>query len=649
MKLVIVESPTKAKTLTRYLGDDYQVEATMGHIRDLPKGKIGIDVDHDFKPDYEIPKGKEKQVEKLKKLLKGKKEAILATDLDREGEAIAWHTSELLKNGLTFKRIIFHEITKNAILQALEQPREIDMNLVHAQQARRVLDRLVGYKLSPLLWYKTGKNWLSAGRVQSVALRLIVEREREIAAFVAEEFWEIAVALSKDKGEQFLAKLAKENGKNITISNQTEADQLVAFLEKSTYKVTVVEPKITEKSPPPPFITSTMQRAGANLFGWPARKTMTLAQNLYEKGLITYHRTDSVQLSQEALTKARDYIKTEFGAAFLPDQARIYRTKSKMAQEAHEAIRPTSLRRSRESLEQKAGRDHLKLYELISKRFLASQMKNAEIEVNKVSIFASAEKRELELQARGERVKFWGFMKLEANFKEQVLPKLEVGERLKLEKVLPEQKFTQPRARYNEASLIKALEDQGIGRPSTYAPIISTIQARQYVEKEDRSFKPTPLGIAINDFLVEKFADIINVEFTAKMEDSLDEIAAGREKWTESLSGFWGPFAAKVDRVKTDNSKVKVEAEETGEACPQDGGELVIRMGRFGKFVACANFPKCKFTKPLVTKVDIKCPKCHGDVVLKKTKKGRKFFGCSNYPKCDFASWKKPPAAAESS
>lgn len=653
-KLIIVESPTKARTLTRFLGNKYQIEATMGHIRDLPQKKLGVNINDNFTPEYAIPKDKKKTVEYLKSLVAdGFANVILATDPDREGEAIAYHVRHVLSSRgkqqkATFSRIVFHEITKTAIEAALNHPREVDINLVDAQQGRRVLDRLVGYKLSPVLWYKTGKNWLSAGRVQSVAVRLIVEREREIEKFVPEEYWDIKVKLKKAEKE-LIADLIKIDDKKVEIHDKETADTVVAALKTATYTVLHVQTDKQSKAPPPPFITSTLQRAAANLFGWPARKTMTVAQNLYEEGLITYHRTDSVQLSTEAIDMVRAYINKTYGTTYLSSEARIYKTKSKVAQEAHEAIRPTALTIDPAKVGQNGlGRDHDKLLELITKRFIACQMNDQVTERTTVDIRGG--ERYL-LQAKGEKELFdgWGIL-YKAKSANVTLPPLTIGDVLDLINILSEQKFTQPPARFNEASLIKILEEQGIGRPSTYAPIISTIQARQYVEKIDsRSFKPTELGIAVNDFLVEHFGTIINVAFTAGMEDKLDNIANGEISWREVIRDFWTPFEATLLDARKKVIKIEVPLEKTGEKCPLDGGELVVRIGRFGKFLACNNFPNCKFTKPIVTKIDVVCPKCGGDVVLKKTRKGRKFFGCSNYPKCDFASWKNPKTTVDAS
>lgn len=655
--LIIVESPTKARTLTRFLGSAYKIEASMGHVRDLPTKKLGIDVNDSFEPQYEIPKEKKETAARLRKSAQSAAKIILATDPDREGEAIAWHVKEILTKARAKKdkvpeniisRMVFHEITKSAIEEAIKNPREIDSHLVDAQQGRRVLDRLVGYKLSPLLWYKTGKNWLSAGRVQSIAVRLIVEREREIKAFIPVEFWEIAAKLKAGEKEDFIAKLSKINDKNAEIKNGEEAKKIVADLEEANYKVANVKTSEIKRKPYPPFITTTLQRAASTLFGWSARKTMTIAQNLYEEGLITYHRTDSVQLSKEAVAMGREFITQKYGPEYLPVTPNVYKTSAKVAQEAHEAIRPASLATTQKEI----GKDHSRLLDLIIKRFLASQMKEQFIERISIEVVAKPPvgNNTYQLRASGDKQTFAGWRAVYGGIsdsgKEEALnplPKVTEGELLNLLKLLSDQKFTQPPPRFNEASLIKILEEQGIGRPSTYAPTISTIQARQYVEKNDsRAFIPSELGEMVNDFLVENFGDVINLGFTRDMEDKLDAVAKGEQKWTDTIKVFWKTFEADILKTRQNVERVKLPEKKTGEICPDDGGELVERVGKYGKFLACNNFPNCKFTKPIVQTIDVNCPTCGGDVVIKKTKKGRKFFGCSNYPKCNFASWQKP-------
>ncbi|MBI4129913.1 type I DNA topoisomerase [Candidatus Roizmanbacteria bacterium] len=669
--VIIVESPTKARTLSRFLGNNYAIEASMGHIRDLPEKKLGVDIEKNFHPTYEISKKKKDVVARLRKLVAPNGEVpqvILATDPDREGEAIAWHVAWVLGKWVNGKmgkkekppitrspnhpitRIVFHQITKAAIEESMKHPRTIDMHLVDAQQGRRVLDRLMGYKLSPLLWTKTGKNWLSAGRVQSVAVRIIVEREREIQAFVAEEYWIISAQLKskneKGKTGDFIAELVKIGDNKPEVKNKEQADVILAELEKANYQVLSVKISQQSRHPYGPFITSTLQRTAATVFGWSARKTMTVAQNLYEEGKITYHRTDSVHLSPEGLAMGREYIKKEFGAKYVPEKPNVYKTSAKVAQEAHEAIRPTAL--AKIQMENSLGRDHDKLLDLITRRFLASQMSDQVVERTTVEVTATSNRqpvtRHYLFRASGEREVFDGWRRLFPIKQETpVLPQLTDGDPLDLLTLLPEQKFTQPPARYNEASLIKALEEQGIGRPSTYAPTIHTIQLRQYVEKnESRAFIPTDLGTAVNDFLVKRFGDIVNVSFTAKMEDELDDIANGKVSWQSVIADFWGPFEKELTKTRQTVEKIEIPQKETGEKCPECGSPLVERTGKFGKFIACSGFPKCTFTKPLVQTIDVKCPNCGGDIVIKRTKRGRKFFGCSNYPNCTFASWNKP-------
>lgn len=645
--LIIVESPTKARTLARFLGSDFVIEASMGHVRDLPKAKLGVEVEKDFEPQYVIPRDKRKTVENLKDLAKKSSEVILATDPDREGEAIAWHVSFLVsgdkkvKDSTELKRIVFHEITESAIKEAMGNPRKLDLQLVDAQQARRVLDRLVGYKLSPLLWYKVKKG-LSAGRVQSVAVRLIVDREREIEKFVPVEYWSIDALLAKGK-DDFSASLVEKAGKKIELKNEKNSKEIVSDLEKASYSVLKVNQKDTKKSPYPPFTTSTLTQASANRFGYTSKKTMKLAQDLYEEGFITYHRTDSLNLSASALTDARKYIDKNLGKDYLPESARVYKTKSKVAQEAHEAIRPAKLDVQKDKIT--LGNDHKKLYELIWNRFLASQIADAIYDQISMEISATAKENYL-LRANGSLIKFPGWLKIYGReegdtVEEKKLPLLSEGDQLDLKQLLPEQHFTQPPARYTEASLIKALEEKGIGRPSTYAPIISTILDRNYVEREERKFKPTPLGVAVNDFLVENFPKLLDFSFTAKLEDDLDNVANGDTKWVPLIKEFYDPFANLLDKVYKESEKVKVVAETTDEKCPE-GHALVIRYGRFGKFLACEKFPEHKFTKNFEEKVEATCPESGDPVVVRRTKRGRPFFGCSGYPKCKWMSWKNP-------
>lgn len=644
MDLIVVESPTKAKTLAKFLGSGYKIEASMGHIRDLPEKKLGIDVEHDFKPTYV-------QTAKQKERLKGIKaqsdlaeNIYLATDPDREGEAIAWHIATLLKSKTTnpkFQRVTFHEITKSAIENALKHPGKIDERLVDAQQARRFLDRLVGYKLSPLLWKKIRKG-LSAGRVQSVAVRLIVEREREILAFKPQEYWEIEVTLDCLK--------VKYIG---DIKNQAEAEKIEKELVGSEFIVQSIEKKDFKRTPPAPYITSTLQQAAANRMGWSAKKTMQTAQRLYEMGFITYHRTDSTNIADEACKITRDFIIKNYGQNYALDKPRIYKTKSKVAQEAHEAIRTTGLTPSG------INRDEEKLYELVWKRFVACQM----AEATGVSVTVTVSAGNHKLKTKGETINFLGWQKV---YEKQsmtmnddsmttndnlILPELKEGEELNYVSLEKMQKFTQGPARFNDASLIKALEELGIGRPSTYAPIITTIVDRQYVEKNtDKRYTPTSLGEGVNDFLVTNFADVMDYKFTAGVEDELDEIATGDKQWQKVLSTFWKPFSAKLLNVQDTAERVKIEVETTGEKCPKcKEGDVVIRVGKYGKFLACSKYPTCEYKANFQNKTGLKCEKCAsigsaGDVIIRKTRSGRSFYGCSNYPKCDFASWNKPVA-----
>jgi DNA topoisomerase-1 len=660
MKLVIVESPTKAKTIQRFLSGDFLVKSSLGHIRDLPKGKLGIDVENDFTPQYVIPRLKSKIVTALKKDLSKASVLVLATDEDREGEAIAWHIGQAV--GLekrktqsakrkTIERIVFHEITKSAIEEALKNPREIDMDLVDAQQARRILDRLVGYKLSPFLWYKIAKG-LSAGRVQSVAVRLVVEREREIEKFTPQEYWSVEALLqqktanSKQQTKEFIAQLIKKGDKPIEkleIKNKDEADKILEDLEDAEYRVESIEKKEAKKNPLPPFQTSTLQQAAWQKLKYPARFTMGLAQQLYENGLITYHRTDSLNLSEQSLKSAQNFIVQNFGQEYYAGAPRQFKTKSKGAQEAHEAIRPTEPKNSPEKLSATLDKKQFKLYDLIWRRFLASQMSQAIFDSTAVDIAA----KNYIFRANGSIMKFDGFLKIyHIKFSENELPPLEKNEILNLLELKPLQHFTQPPARYNDASLVKKLEELGIGRPSTYAPIISTIQARRYVEKnEEKRFKPTEIGIKVNDMLAEHFPKIVDYQFTAKMEYELDEIAEGKIKWQPVIKGFYEPFIKHLDKKYKSVEKIKTE-EKTDRICPQCGGEIVIREGRFGKFFACKNYPKCKFTEAIINSTGVDCPKClKGKIVERKTRKGKTFYSCSKYPKCDFALWQKPTGA----
>ncbi|MBI2007296.1 MAG: type I DNA topoisomerase [Candidatus Blackburnbacteria bacterium] len=679
MNLVLVESPTKARTLGRFLGKEYAVDSTMGHVRDLPKSKLGIDIEHNFEPEYVLLAKKKDAVGRIKEEAKKADRVFLATDPDREGEAIAWHVAGIIKenkktekqkNGGKVMRIVFHEITEQAVKEALEHPTNINLQLVDAQQARRVLDRLVGYKLSPLLWKKVRRG-LSAGRVQSVAVRLIVEREREIEAFKPEEYWEVFVQVApadakamagkqvaKVEKVEFSVKLIKKDGEKVKIENKEQADGVVSDLEKAAYRVSLINKREVHKSPYPPFTTSTMAQAASRLYFWSAKKTMSIAQKLYEEGLITYHRTDSTNLSEQAVKMALLYIKEKYGDKFLPEKPRIYKTKSKVAQEAHEAVRPTDVNFKFQISNFKLGRDGEILYGLIWKRFVACQMAKAVYDETTIDVEAQRTTYNIQqttkdkqyrylLRSSGQVIKFEGWRVLYPTKTEEgaiQLPEVVENEQLQLIKVEPNQKFTEPPARFTEASLVKTLEKLGIGRPSTYAPTISTIQDRQYVEKNEGKFQPTSLGNATNDFLIGYFPDVFDYDFTAHMEGSLDEIANGEKEWVPVINKFWKPFSDKLEKVEDVAKRVKIEVEKTGDKCPECKiGDQVIRVGKFGKFLSCSRFPECRWSANYTEKINMKCPGCgEGDVIIRKTKKGRRFYGCSRYPACKWASWKKP-------
>src|SRR3989339_292492 len=645
--LVIVESPTKAKTIQKFLGKDFIIKSSFGHVRDLPKRELGVDVEKDFEPKYVVPAKAKKVVAELKKDSAKADNTILATDEDREGEAIAWHLQEALKLKNP-QRIVFHEITKTAIEGALEKPRKIDMSLVNAQQARRVLDRIVGYKLSPFLWKKVNKG-LSAGRVQSVAVRFVVEREREIEKFAPVEYWSIEAFLAK-KGKEFTAQLKQE------IKNKTEANKILQDLNSADYVVESVEKKETKRHPAPPFTTSTLQQAASQRFGWPAKMTMSIAKRLYEEGNITYHRTDSLNLSEMSLAIAKTFIADKYGSNYWAGKTVKYVTKSKGAQEAHEAIRPAYADRTPESLTGLDARQ-LKLYTLIWQRFIACQMASAVFN----SVSADITAGEYTFRTTGQTLKFDGFLKVyptkfaapqsgaslaPSGREDTALPDLIKGDKLDFIKLNSEQHFTEPPARYNEASLIKTLEKFGIGRPSTYAPTLTTIQTRNYVEKnEQKRFKPTEMGTVVNDVLVKNFPKIVDIDFTAKMEKELDEVAEGKDSWRKTCKDFYNPFAKNLAEKYKEVPKENF-TEKTDKICTKCGSAIVEKMGRFGRFYACSKFPECKYTESIENKVaelNIKCPKCkEGDIVAKKTKRGKIFYGCNRFPKCDFALWDKP-------
>lgn len=657
--LIIVESPTKTKTLKNFLGNQFVIEASMGHVRDLPTHSLGVDVEHGFAPQYRpIPERRE-VIKKLQAAAKTADQVYLASDPDREGEAIAWHLQEALKIP-NLRRIEFNEITRDAVVRALDHPRSIDMRLVNAQQARRVLDRLVGYKLSPVVWHKV-KRGLSAGRVQSVAVRLICEREREIQAFVPEEFWTIIARLTPlDKEIPFDAKLIERAGKKLEVKDEKQASGILSDLEGAEYNVASVTESEKRRSPAPPFITSTLQQEAARKLRYSNKRTMLLAQQLYEGielgdegsvGLITYMRTDSTRIASEALEAVREHIREQYGPQYLPPSPRRFRT-SKSAQDAHEAIRPTSVARTPDSLAKFLSGDQLKLYRLIWQRFVASQMEAAVYDVMTVDVLA----KDYLFRATGARVKFDGFTRVytegrddaaKSEEEEPPLPPLSKGELLRLIDLIPEQHFTEPPPRYTEATLVRALEEKGIGRPSTYATIVSTIQDRGYVELVERKFRPTDLGFAVNDLLVKHFPEVVDVKFTASVESQLDRIEEGELDWVPVLSEFYGPFSDSVERAHQEAERVEIKPEETEEVCPNCGRMMVIRQGRFGKFLACSGYPECKTTARLAKKTSLSCPICgQGEVVERRSKKGKAFYGCSRYPDCQFVSWTLPVGRA---
>lgn len=650
MNLVIVESPAKGKTIEKYLGKDYRVLASFGHVRDLPKSKLGVDVDKDFEPQYVIPPKSKKVISALKNAILQANKVYLATDHDREGEAIAWHVAKVAglldSKKKDFARITFNEITKNAITAAVAKPRTIDMHLVDAQQARRILDRLVGYKLSPFLWKKLFKG-LSAGRVQSVAVRLIVEKEREIQKFVPTEYWTVGAILDKDKKE-FQAIVREYDGKKIdkmAIKTEVEANGIDKALAGGKYIVSGVVKKETKRMPYAPFTTSTMQQDAAHKLHFSAKQTMKLAQDLYEAGHITYMRTDSLNISQEALNATRELIGAKFGKDYLPEASRVFKNKSKGAQEAHEAIRPTHIELDPEQLNASKFEDkHIKLYDLIRRRMMASQMNPAIFESMQISIDCGKAK----LVANGSRIVFDGFLKVwPTDTKENILPEITKGDELAFVKAIKEQHFTKPPARYSEATLVKTLEEYGIGRPSTYAPIISTIQQRGYVKKEAGKFMPNESAFLVTDLLVENFPEVVDVDFTAGMEKQLDDIAEDKLSYVKMLSSFYGPFVKKIDEKVTSVEKVSVE-EKSDKKCPKCGKELVYKMGRFGKFLACTGFPECKHTEQVLKTIGMNCPDCgKGEIIERHTRRGKTFWGCSNYPKCKWASWNNPMAKKE--
>ena len=704
MKLVIVESPTKAKTISRFLGKEYKVESSFGHIRDLPKSKMGIDIEHNFEPKYLVPRDKSKKVKVLKDLAKKADEIYFATDSDREGEAIAWHLVELLKpKKEQAKRITFHEITKHAIEQALKEPRELDMDRVDAQQARRILDRLVGYELSPFLWRKVAKG-LSAGRVQSVAVRLIVEREREIEKFNPEEYWSLLALLlsEKDSEKPLEASLVEKDGKKyekLGIKTKKTMDEILKDLKDATYTVESIEKKEKKRNPYPPFTTSTLQQAANNRLGFSAAQTMRLAQQLYEGvelgekgsiGLITYMRTDSLTLSGKFIKEARDFISKEFGEKYLPEKEKVYKTTTKGAQEAHEAIRPTDPELTPDDVRSHLDPQQAKLYTLIWQRAVSGQMNPAILDQTTVSIAAD----KYTFRASGSIVKFDGFMQVyPLKTEEKIFPEIKEKEELDLKELTPTQHFTEPPPRYTEASLVKELEKKGIGRPSTYAPTIKTVIDRNYVEKEAKKLSPTDIGIMVNDVLVEHFPNVVDYDFTAKMEENLDEIAESKKEWVPVVKEFYDPFKKNLDVKEKEVQKSDIAEEETDEKCEKCSEPMLIKMGRYGKFLACSGYPDCKNARPLdkdgeptaptnpvysdeaceecKDKMELKkgrfgayykcvgedckhtksvevatgitCPKCgKGDIIERRSKRGKTFYACNKYPDCKNAYWSKP-------
>ncbi|MBO4493712.1 MAG: type I DNA topoisomerase [Ruminococcus sp.] len=655
--LVIVESPAKAKTIQKYLGTGYEVIASMGHVRDLPKSKMGVDKDNDFKPQYTDMKGKEDVIRELKKRAKKCDKVYLATDPDREGEAISWHIAQMLKLDMNDNnRVAFNEITKTGVKNGMSNPHKIDVDLVNAQQARRILDRLVGYELSPFLWKKV-KRGLSAGRVQSVAVRLVVDRENEIRAFVPKEYWSIDAKFTAPSSRKvFDAALVSVDGEKLEIANQAEADDLLGRLENAEYIVKSVKKRVTKKQPAPPFITSTLQQEASRKLSFSAKRTMKAAQELYEGidvqgvgavGLITYMRTDSLRISDEAKKAAAEYIGTVYGSDYLPPEPRSFKTKSN-AQDAHEAIRPSTPELTPERVKSSLSVDQYKLYKLIWERFIASQMANALLD----TVSADIEANGCIFRASGYSVKFDGFMALyvESTDSEdgakKMLPDLKTDDKLKLKSISGNQHFTQPPPRYTEASLIKALEENGIGRPSTYAPTITTITSRRYVEHEGKALKPTNLGEVITELMKDHFKKIVDAKFTAEMENNLDEVEHGEKNWVSTLREFYDDFSKTLKQAEEamDGKRVKVPDEETDVVCELCGRNMVIKYSKYGKFLACPGFPECKNTKKIVTETDGSCPRCGKKMLLKKSKKGRSFYGCEGFPECSFMTWNVPTA-----
>lgn len=646
--LVIVESPAKAKTIGKFLGRNYKVKASIGHVRDLPKSKLGIDVENNYDPQYITIRGKGPVIKELKSEAKKVDKVLLATDPDREGEAISWHLANILSIDEKQKcRIEFNEITSKAIKNAVKKPRPIKKKLVDAQQARRILDRLVGYSISPLLWKKIRRG-LSAGRVQSVATKIICDREKEILDFKPREYWTIDLILNALDGmKKVEASFYGINGKKTELSNSEQVENIVSIIKNNLFEITNVEKKLKSRKPYLPFTTSSLQQEASNKFGYSTKKTMLLAQQLYEGididgegtvGLITYIRTDSTRISDEAKSEADKYITDEFTEKYLAKQKRKVKNK-KDAQDAHEAIRPTSVLRTPAGIKNSLSNDQYNLYKLIWQRFVASHMADAKYNSYSVDIVND----KYLFKAKGTKQEFDGFLKVYsfAKITEKELPEVKVGENLKNEEIIPKQHFTQPPPRYTEAALVKEMEEKGIGRPSTYSPTISTILSRGYVERESKALKPTELGILINDILEKHFSNIVDVDFTANMESDLDKVEEGEIPWIEVIDDFYKPFEKILQEAEKSIEKIDL-TEKTDEICEKCGNFMVIKHGRFGKFLACSNYPDCSFTKSIINKTGVQCPKCNGDIVVRKTKKGRFFYGCSNYPKCNFMTWNQP-------
>ena len=648
--LVIVESPAKAKTISKYLGKNYTVEASMGHVRDLPKSKLGVDIEDNFNPKYITIRGKGELITKLKKAAKKADKIYLATDPDREGEAISWHLANILKISEDETcRIVFNEITKGAVKESIKGARKINLNLVDAQQARRVLDRLVGYEISPILW-KNVKWGLSAGRVQSAALKLICDKEEEIKAFEPKEYWTVDCVLKKER-KKFPIKLTKYKNKKIEISTEEEAKKIISELEENDYRIDKVKKGNRLKNPLPPFTTSTLQQEASKKLNFMTKRTMSIAQALYEGvdikgygtvGLITYMRTDSVRISEEAQGKAIDFIKESYGNEYVPENPRVYKGK-KNIQDAHEAIRPSHIEITPEIAKASLSGEQYKLYSLIWKRFIASQMASCSLNTNSIDIVNG----EYSFKASGSTIKFDGFMKVydyttEDDDNDVTLPVLEEGEILLPASVDDKQHFTQPPARYTEASFVKLIEEKGIGRPSTYVPTISTLLSRDYVSREKKNLIPTELGFIVNNIMSDYFKQIVDVDFTADMERKLDYIEEGSEEWKEVVDEFFAPLKVAIDKAEKEISKVVIEDKVSDVPCDKCGRMMVIKRGRYGTFLACPGYPECHNAKPIVEELDVPCPKCGGKILAKRSKKGKKFFGCSSYPNCDFVSWNEP-------